>query len=125
MSRAKERTAHAGCLTVGLVVFVGFFAEGATLYDTYTDTQVYAVQQQALRSYIALVEMFVQVWLVLLLTMTVTWVYQRFVLFRKLKAEWESGLAEAEKTLVNLHCVVKFAGNSFECFTGPFVFVLW
>ena len=96
MGRAKERAAHAGCLMVGLVVFTAFFAEGATLYETYTDTKGYKIQQQALTSYIALVETFVQVWLALLLLMTVGWIYQRFVLFRRLKTEWDAGMTEAE-----------------------------
>ena len=97
MSRTKERAAHATCLTVGAAVFVIFFAEGATLYDTYTDTKDYGIQQRALNSYTTLVETFVQVWLVLLFAMAATWSYQRFFLFRKLKAEWDARVTEAEE----------------------------
>ena len=99
MAPTKERAAHGACIGTGLIAFIAFYTKSEALFDDYntaTASGDYTRQQSALKSYDVLVKTMVQFWLFLLIMMVCAWVYQRFVLFARLKKQWDEDLEEAE-----------------------------
>ena len=65
------------------------------IYDDYLAASNYGYQQAMLKQYDQLVELFVQIWLVLLTGMVALWFVQLWI-HHKLKREWAKNVAENE-----------------------------
>lgn len=100
-STGAEIALHLTCHIAAILSFIIFIigANGAT---DFTDTKQTAFliqqQQQSIVDYNDVVQQTILVWVVLLGITILVWIYQKFVLYARLQAQWRKALEEAEES---------------------------